>query len=113
MPGQNVQDELDVLGAVREALGGIKLNTEDLGASGLALRLAYEIDNMGDVRGGSRTLAELGRALLATLESLGMTPQARKGIKVPEGVTPSGPVVDPREAAKDELRARRRMAGPR
>ena len=81
--------------AVREALAELDLTPADKGATELALTYANSIDSgMGDI-------ARVGPALLAVLESLGMTPKARAAIK--RGVNTDAGHTSP----LDELRIRR------
>jgi hypothetical protein len=89
----------DVHGAVVTTLAALDLDDEDVAAQALALSLASALDR----EDSGRTRAELAGKLLATLESLGATPAARKAV-LPRG----GPVErTPEQRAKDELKARR------
>ncbi|MBN9739541.1 hypothetical protein DMP23_00215 [Amycolatopsis sp. A1MSW2902] len=91
-------DPLDMLGAVRAAVGVLEISGEDKGAVALALRLAVAIDE----EDSGRTVAELSGRLLAVLESLGATPAARKALA--KGVPANGAA---KQSALDELRKRR------
>ncbi|GAB3372514.1 terminase small subunit [Amycolatopsis echigonensis] len=89
----------DVLGATESALAALDLEDEDQAAAALALRLASALD----FEESGRTTAELAGKLLATLESLGATPAARKAV-LPKGGAPGD---SPARTARDDLRARR------
>lgn len=80
---------------VRAALDGLDIGAVDRAATELAMTYAREIDDGGD-------LAKLGGGLLATLESLGMTPRSRKSLTRGED---NQPVRSP----LDELRERRQQ----
>ncbi|MBK1785127.1 terminase small subunit [Prauserella cavernicola] len=69
--------------AVNATLKELKLEEQDKAAASLTRRLAKAIDQ----ETSGRTVAELGRAMLAVLESLGATPAARKAI-LPKGGAP-------------------------
>ncbi len=62
---------------VQEALNAQPVEDRDAATAELALTYARDIDAGGD-------LAKLGPALLACLESLGMSPRARKAVKASE-----------------------------
>jgi hypothetical protein len=81
---------------VGQSLLDIKIQPTDLGAAGLALKYADQID-----KGNLATLAKLGPLLLATMESLQMTPKSRA---IAARGTSSGKPVN---AKFDELRQRR------
>lgn len=72
--------------AVNATLRELPLAPEDKAGAALARRLANAID--AELSG--RTVAELGRALLATLDALGATPAARKAIVSKGGVPDDG-----------------------
>lgn len=89
----------ELAASVRLALADVTLRPCDTAAADLALHYAEEIDT------GTAELVKLGPALLACLESLGMTPRARKATKEAAGEPPASPL--------DQLRERRarRAAG--
>ncbi|WP_435582908.1 terminase small subunit [Amycolatopsis thermoflava] len=72
--------------ATNATLRELKLGAEDKAGAALARRLAKAIDE----ESSGRTIAELGRALLATLDALGATPAARKAIVAKGGVLDDG-----------------------
>lgn len=92
----------EVSEALRVTLAELDLSGQDQAASALAGRLAELLD----AEESGRTAAELAGKLLATLESLGATPAARKALLkgVPAGE--SG-----KQSALDEFRARRERRG--
>lgn len=80
--------------ALRKALKDVSLEPQDQAAARLALEYAAQID------GGQVAIEKVGPALLSALESLGMTPRARKGIvKGGDGERPASPL--------DEVRRKR------
>lgn len=82
--------------AVRASLRTVTLTAADRGAAELAVHYALAIDADPD------TLDVLGPKLLAALESLGMTPRARRSLV--RGVNDAS-------SPLDELHARRRHRG--
>lgn len=88
--------------ALNATLAKLELGQEDKAGAALARRLAKAIDQ----ETSGRTVAELGRAMLAVLESLGATPAARKALAkgVGQGAGDSG---QPQQSKLDELRKRR------
>ncbi|MGA6164297.1 terminase small subunit [Amycolatopsis magusensis] len=85
--------------AVRASVAALDLKAEDQGAAVLAGNLAERLDG----EGSARPAAELAGKLLAVLESLGATPQARKALLKGEPVGKAEAV----KSALDELRERR------
>ncbi len=86
---------MSVTEALTEALSGLTIRPTDKAAVALATEYAARIDADGD-------LSRLGPALLACLESLGMTPKGRAAI-AGKGAQDSGPTSSP----LDEVRKRR------
>lgn len=83
-----------ILEAVTKALEAVPLTDADQAAAELARTYAAEVDL------DPLCLPKIGPALLACLESLGMTPKARKSLLVKEATdAPASPL--------DELRKRR------
>lgn len=85
-----------MLTQVEAALAAQPVEDRDAAAAALALTYARDIDAGGD-------LAKLGPALLAVLEALGLTPRARKAVKI-DGQQPSA---NPLDALAERRRARR------
>jgi hypothetical protein len=86
--------------ALGATLKELDLGPEDKAGEALARRLATAIDQ----ETSGRTVAELGRAMLAVLESLGATPAARKALM--KGVQQPNERPDDTSGV-DELRKRR------
>jgi len=84
---------------LRAALRTVALSDADQAAAALAVHYAEAID-----RGDADDLVKLGTALLSALESLGMTPRARRSLV--KGATRGGPA-----SPLDELRDRRGARG--
>ena len=84
---------MSLVGSVTTALTDVTLRPCDRAAADLALAYAAEID------AGETAVEKIGPALLAVLESLGMTPRARKAIVREVADAPASPL--------DELRQRR------
>jgi hypothetical protein len=94
-----VTDAGPVEAAVAAAVTHLELMQEDQGAVALALKISAALDRESN----GRTISELSRQLLSTLESLGASPAARrtlmKGVPVAGQANRSDPL--------DELRAKR------
>jgi hypothetical protein len=91
---------------VEQALRAVPLGDEDAATKALALHYARDIDGGPscehcDRPGGAGDLAKLGPALLACLESLGLSPRARTALK--KGATDG----KPRDSKLDQLAAAR------
>jgi hypothetical protein len=66
--------------AVQETLAALKLTERDEAAARLALRYAQTID---EARDPAYAMRHLGPLLLKSLEALGATPMARRGVREP------------------------------
>ncbi|WP_146240144.1 terminase small subunit [Prauserella flavalba] len=99
-PSKPTRTSRAVYAALNKTLKTLQLGEQDKAGEALARRLATAIDQ----ETSGRTVAELGRAMLAVLESLGATPAARRAIV--KGVQPNA-ATGGQSSALDELRKRR------
>lgn len=99
--------EMSCEAAVFTALSALPLVPGDQGTAALASVLARQID----ADPGPMRVAELSRVLLATLESLGASPQARKALLKDQKAAGPG-AIQQRETELDKLRKRRQAQMP-